>query len=153
MMKSEVKIESGSLQIVRVFGAPRTRVFRWWAEAERLRQWSGCKEARNCEVEMDFRVGGTFTQRMEISGKGQFTVTGTYEEILEPERIVYRANLGPVATRVTVEFLVEGHGTKVVLTQDGLPDEMMRNIVAMGTTESLDKLEALIGVPAAAERV
>ena len=60
-MKSEVRISGNRLQITRVFDAPRHLVFSWWTEAGKLQQWSGCKEATNCEVVMDFRVGGSFT--------------------------------------------------------------------------------------------
>src|SRR5438067_4319500 len=109
-MKGDVNIAGNRLRITRVFEAPREVVFRWWTQAEKLAQWSGCKQATNCEVEMDFRVGGGFTQKMQIGDKGRFTFTGTYEEIVEPERIVYRANLGPAVTRVMVEFFEEPAG-------------------------------------------
>jgi uncharacterized protein YndB with AHSA1/START domain len=93
---------------------------------------------------MDFRVGGGFTQKMQIAGAGEFTLHGTYEEIVEPERIVYRVNLGPAVTRVTIEFFDQGKGTKVVLTHDGLPDEFLCKTISQGTTESIEKLDALV---------
>jgi len=70
-MKSEVKIIGQRLQLTRVFDAPRAVVFGWWSEAEKLQQWSGCKETTKCEVEMDFRVGGSFTQKMHIDRRGR----------------------------------------------------------------------------------
>ena len=143
-MKSDVSINGNRLQITRVFDAPRHLVFGWWSKAEKLQQWSGCKDATRCEVEMDFRVGGSFTQKMQLGDKGEFSITGKYEEIVEPARIVYSANLGPAVTRVTVEFIEEGKGTKMVLTHDGLPDEFLCKTIGQGTTESLDKLEGLL---------
>jgi uncharacterized protein YndB with AHSA1/START domain len=143
-MKSEVTITGNRLQITRVFGAPRNVVFGWWSTAEKLQQWSGCKEMTRCEVEMDFRPGGGFTQKMQISGAGEFTLTGTYEEIVEPELIVYRANLGMAITKVTVEFLEHGKGTKVVLTHEGLPNEFLCKTVSQGTSESFDTLDSLV---------
>jgi uncharacterized protein YndB with AHSA1/START domain len=56
------------LQITRVFDAPRALVFTYWTQAGKLQQWSGCKETTKCEIEMDFRVGGSFTQKMNIEG-------------------------------------------------------------------------------------
>jgi uncharacterized protein YndB with AHSA1/START domain len=88
-----------------------------------VQPWSGCKRATKCEIEMDFRVGGTFTQKMQIQGAGEFSFSGVYEQIDEPERIVYLANLGFTTTRVSVEFIDQGAQTRVVLTQDGLPDQ------------------------------
>src|SRR5262245_3898338 len=112
-------------------------------------KWSGCKDATQCEVEMDFRVGGTFTQKMQIRGAGEFTFTGRYEEIVEPQKIVYRANLGPATTRVTVEFFERGVQTKMILTQEGFPDENLCKIVSQGSMESFDKLEGMLARQAA----
>jgi uncharacterized protein YndB with AHSA1/START domain len=69
-MKSEVNITGKSLQIARVFDAPRAGVFKWWSQAEKLQQWSGCKEATGCRIVMDFRTGGSFTQKMQIAVNG-----------------------------------------------------------------------------------
>jgi len=106
------------LEMTRVFPAPREVVFAWWSEAAKMQQWSGCKDCTRCEIEMDFRVGGGFTQRMQIAGAGEFTLTATYDEIVAPEKIVYRADLGMCVTRVSVEFFAQADGTRVVLTQD-----------------------------------
>jgi len=133
-----------SLQITRVFDAPRALVFSWWTEGEKMQQWSGCKEATRCEIQMDFRVGGGFTQKMEIGQKGEFTITGVYDEIVAPERIVYHVNLGFGVTRVVLEFFEQGDKTKVVLTQEGFPDDFLSQTVSHGTTESFDKLDSLL---------
>jgi len=143
-MKSEVKISGNRLQITRVFDAPRQLVFAWWTQAEKLQQWSGCKAATKCEIEMDFRVGGSFTQKMQIAGAGEFSLTGKYDEIVEPERISYHAEFGQAITRVVVEFFEQGNQTRVVLTHDGFPSESFCKTVSQGTTESLDKLAAML---------
>ena len=132
------------MTVTRLFKAPRRLVFGWWTKGEKLQQWSGCKDAIKCEIEMDFRVGGSFTQKMQIAGAGEFSLTGIYEEIVPLERIIYRANIGHAATRVTVEFLEQGKDTKVVLTHEGLPDEISCKAVARGTAESFDKLDSFI---------
>jgi uncharacterized protein YndB with AHSA1/START domain len=143
-MKSDVKIAGNRLQITRVFDAPRRLVFSWWTQAEKLQQWSGCKEATKCEIEMDFRVGGSFTQKMQIAVAGEFSLTGKYDEIVEPKKISYHANLGPAVVHVVVEFFAEGNGTRVVLTQEGLPDDFTCKAVSQGTMESFDKLDAVL---------
>jgi uncharacterized protein YndB with AHSA1/START domain len=143
-MKSDVKVTGNTLQITRVFDAPCSIVFGYWSEADKLQQWSGCKDAIKCEIEMDFRVGGSFTQKMHIAGAGEFTVTGTYDEITVPDRIGYQADLGGTITRILIEFFDERNRTKVVLTQRGFPDETLCKIVSHGTEESLDRLDSLL---------
>jgi uncharacterized protein YndB with AHSA1/START domain len=101
---------------------------------------------------MDFRVGGSFTQNMTIAIEGgtcDHSITGIYDEIVEPERIVYHADFGPVTTRITVEFLEHGAGTKLVLTHDGLPDDFFRKTVGRGTSESFETLDSLLESEAA----
>jgi uncharacterized protein YndB with AHSA1/START domain len=155
-MMSDVRISGNRLQITRVFNAPRRLVFGWWTRAEKLQQWSGCKEATQCEIVMDFRVGGSFTQKMQIAVKGgtcEFSLSGTYDEIVEPERIVYHANFGHAVVRVIVEFFEQGTSTRVVLTHEGCPDETFCKTVSQGASESLDKLDSLVASQALVSRV
>lgn len=146
-MKSDVRISGNRVQITRVFHAPRPLVFGWWAQAEKLQRWSGCKETTQCEIVMDFRVGGSFSQKMQIAADGgmcEFSFSGQYDEIVEPEKIVYHADFGFAVTRVSVEFFEQGQDTKVVLTQEGLPDDSFCRNVAQGTSESFDKLDPFV---------
>ena len=151
-MKADVKVSGSRVEITRVFDAPRAAVFGWWTEAGKLAQWSGCKDAVRCEIEMDFRVGGSFTQKMHLAGKGEFVLTGTYEEIVVPEKIAYHAEIGGAMTRVTIRFFEEGTATKVVLTHEGFPNEMFSKFVSEGTAQSFDKLEAVLAGRAAVSR-
>ena len=66
------------------------------------------------------------------------------DEIVELERISYHAEFGQAITRVVVEFFEQGNQTRVVLTHDGFPNESFRKTVSQGTTESLDKLAAVL---------
>jgi len=143
-MKSEVKITGDRLQITRVFNATRERVFAAWKTRELLERWSGCKETAKNDIELDFRLGGSFTHKMQIEGAGEHTIRGVYDEIIEPEKIVYHVDRGPATTRVIVEFFAEGNKTRMILTQDGFPDPGVCKIVSQGTTEGLDKLEQLL---------
>jgi uncharacterized protein YndB with AHSA1/START domain len=142
---SHNNFDTHRVQIKHRFAAPRTEIFSWWTTAEKLRQWSGCQGATKCEVTMDFRVGGSYTQKMFITGRGEFSFHGVYQEICEPERIVYTAQISPATTRVTVEFLEESEAsTEVVITHEGLPNEMFRKNIEQGTTESLQDLQRIV---------
>jgi uncharacterized protein YndB with AHSA1/START domain len=145
-VKSEVKMSGTRLQITRVFGAPRAMVFAYWTQVEKLQQWAGCKEATKVEIQADLRPGGSFTQKMQMAGQGEYAFSGTYEEIIDLRRIVYTATMGPAVIRVTIEFFDEGEGTKVVVTQEGFPDPKLGPIVSQGMNESFEKLDELLAV-------
>lgn len=154
-MKSAVKMTGNRLLITRVFEAPRTVVFGYWTQPEKLQQWTGCKDAKKVEIQAEVRAGGSFTQKMQIAGDAggcEYTVTGRYEEIVEPERIVYTANMGPATIRVTIEFLDEGDSTRVVVTQEGFPDPKLGAMVSEGMNESFEKLDQLLAARSASAK-
>lgn len=143
-MKSEVKVGDNRLQITRLFDAPRDLVFAFWKEVDRLQQWWGCKDTVKADCTIDFRVGGVFACVMQITGAGEFSYKGQYDEIVEPAKIAYHADFGPTTTRVVVEFFEQGAQTKMVLTQVGFPAQSICERVSQGTTESFDKLDSLL---------
>jgi uncharacterized protein YndB with AHSA1/START domain len=147
-MKSEVKVGDDRLQITRIFNAPRSLVFAFWKDPGRLQQWWGCKDTTKVDCSMDFRAGGSFTFVMQITGAGEFSYKGQYDEIIEPEKIAYHADMGGTITRVVVEFFDQGPQTKMVLNQVGFPAQNICQIVSQGTTESFDKLDSLLSTQA-----
>jgi uncharacterized protein YndB with AHSA1/START domain len=83
---------AGGITIVRVFDAPRERVWKEWTEPERFADWFGGVEYEVplSTVAMDVRPGGSWRltmlagdERREIHWKG------AYREVLEPERLVF----------------------------------------------------------------
>jgi len=147
-MKSEVKVADNRLQITRIFNAPKSLVFAFWKDPERLQQWWGCKNTSKVDCSMDFRVGGAFTFVMQITGAGEFSYKGQYDEIIEPEKIAYHADFGSTTTHVVVEFFDQGAQTKMVLNQVGFPAQNICQMVSQGTTESFDKLDSLVSAQA-----
>ena len=147
-MNSDVKITGNHLQITRIFEAPRERVFAAWKNPSLLQRWTGCKDATNVECQSDFRVGGSFTTKMHIGGQANCDCifTGTYDEIDETSKIAYHVNLGPAVTKVSVEFLDHAGRTRMVLTQEGFPDDTIIKFVTQGTLESFDKLDGVLAV-------
>jgi uncharacterized protein YndB with AHSA1/START domain len=137
-----------SIQIERVLKAPRSEVFQWWAEAEKLQQWLGCKQCIGSEIQMDFRVGGGFTQTMKIAVGAQvcdFVMKATYTEIVVPERISYRLDMGQHhTTSVRVEFFDQEAATRVVFAQDGFSDPESCKMVSQGISDSLDELDSFV---------
>jgi len=78
--------------IVRVFDAPRERVWREWTEPEPFADWFGGAESEVplSSVAMDVRPGGSWRltmfagpERRRIDWKGE------YREVVEPERLAF----------------------------------------------------------------
>lgn len=149
-MKSKVNISDNRLEMTRMFDAPREQVFAAWKEAEKLETWWGCSQTRNVESKIDFKEGGDFCHNMTIEGAGEMPYAGTYSEIVEPEKIVYKASFGPEEATVTVEFHeVAPNKTRLVLTQVGFPNQDLCQIVSGGFEAAFQKLEDMLAQPAA----
>jgi uncharacterized protein YndB with AHSA1/START domain len=79
------------IAIIRVFDAPRERVWREWTEPERFADWFGGSEAEVpvSSVSMDVRDGGTWQATMFAGpGRREIQWKGEYREVVAPERLV-----------------------------------------------------------------
>jgi len=111
-----------TLQLRRRFEAPRDRVFRAWVEADALKRWFCPNDDGEVVVtELDPRVGGRYRVEMRFPDS-TFIVSGSYEEVRAPERLVFTWTMEgnhPVdETRVVVEFHAQGQATELVLTHE-----------------------------------
>jgi uncharacterized protein YndB with AHSA1/START domain len=143
-MNSDVKIGDNRLEMIRVFDAPRERVFDAWKRPEKVQQWWGCQGTSKVESIIDFRPGGSFTHKMVVEGAGEMVYSGVYDEIVEPEKIAWHSDFVGSMARVTVEFIAQGSQTKLILTQVGFPAPDLCKIVSEGLTAAMDKLERLL---------
>ncbi len=138
------------LRLERRIGAPPARVFAAWTEPEQLRRWSAPAGMTLGEGELDLRVGGRWSIEMIDPTGGRHVAFGKYLEVSPPRRVVYthawRLEDGDSSpeTVVTVEFLAEGSGTRLLFTQTGFESEPSRDGHLGGWTSCLDQLEALL---------
>jgi uncharacterized protein YndB with AHSA1/START domain len=80
--------ERPGIRIVRVFDAPRERVWREWTEPESFADWfGGSAEVPLASVSMDVRPGGAWRLTM-LAERGEIRWHGEYREVVEPERLV-----------------------------------------------------------------
>ncbi|HEY2256044.1 MAG TPA: SRPBCC domain-containing protein [Variovorax sp.] len=78
----------GAFTLARTFDAPRERVWKAFAEADRLAQWWGPKGFTLSVASFDLQPGGGFVYSMSVGPQvmwGRFV----YREIDRPERIVF----------------------------------------------------------------
>jgi uncharacterized protein YndB with AHSA1/START domain len=147
----------------RVFDAPRELVFEAYSTAEHLKNWWGPKGWTLPFCEVDFRPGGTWLycmkgpvgsedgEMMESWGKA------VYQEIIEPERIVYKDTFvdsdgsrveGTPEMLITVEFVEEEGKTRLISKTLFESAEQLQQVLEMGMeqgfSETLDRLEAYL---------
>src|SRR3989442_3742388 len=82
------KAADRELVIVRVFDAPRQRVWKAWTEPERLKRWWGPRTFTAPVAKIDLRVGGAFLYCMRQADGKDIWGTGVYREIVPLKRIV-----------------------------------------------------------------
>jgi uncharacterized protein YndB with AHSA1/START domain len=105
----------------RILDAPRALVFEMWTDPRHLAQWWGPNGFTTTTSAFDMRPGGVWRFVMHGPDGRDYENRITFEEVVRPERIVYRHGGGgdvePVQFRTTVTF--EDLGGKTRLTMRG----------------------------------
>jgi uncharacterized protein YndB with AHSA1/START domain len=109
------------ITITRIFDAPRERVWQEWTEPERFADWYGGSEAEIpiSTVSMDVREGGAWRATM-LHGGREIQWEGEYQEVVEPERLVFTVSDQPgeeAYELVTVVLTDLGDGRTEMLFQ------------------------------------
>jgi uncharacterized protein YndB with AHSA1/START domain len=112
------------LTMTRVFDAPREQVWKEWTEPERFADWYGGVEGEVpvSSVKMDVREGGSWRATM-LHGGREIQWKGEYQEVVEPERLVFTVSDQPgddAYELVTVVLTDLGDGrTEMLMQQRG----------------------------------
>jgi len=118
-----VNAQTGALVVERVLQAAPNDVFDAWTTASWMAEWMSPVGA--AEAEVDLRVGGSFRVVMV---EARLEHTGEYLEIDPPRRLVFTwvsPFTGAEPSVVTVEMLPHYDGTRVVLTHQRLPEDVV----------------------------
>jgi len=140
--------------LVRTFDAPRELVWRAWTEPKMLARWWGPRGFSNPVCEADVRVGGKLLIHMQAPDGTVYPMTGTFDEVAEPECLVFRSmaldqnGAGLLETLTTVTFSDTGGRTKVIVHASGAPlqpigAEMLRGMND-GWSQSFERLAQLV---------
>jgi uncharacterized protein YndB with AHSA1/START domain len=157
-MRPKLSISTPSereIRIVRTFAAPRALVFEAFTRPELLRRWLYGPDGWTLEVcDIELRVGGSYRYGWvrERDGK-RMGATGTYREILVPERIVASELFDEPwyagEALVTSEF-TEQAAKLVTLNQThryesrAARDTVLRSPMAQGSSAGYDRLDAVL---------
>jgi uncharacterized protein YndB with AHSA1/START domain len=147
-------IAESEVVLTRVFDAPRALVFRTWIEPRHLAQWWGPRDFTNPVCELDARVGGKILIHMRAPNGTVYPMTGTFREIVTPERLVFTAVAEDYAGRalleglVTVTFEEQGRQTKLTVREKAVAlapaaGPMLAGMET-GWAQSLDRLETAV---------
>lgn len=112
------------VRVRRMLPATPERVFAAWTNADSLKQWFRPGLTTSAEVELDVRPDGHF-RIFAHSADGDHEITGVYQEVTPPTRLVFTWNsphTRGAATLVTVELREVGGQTELTLTHERLPD-------------------------------
>jgi uncharacterized protein YndB with AHSA1/START domain len=105
----------------RVFDAPRELVFSVWTDPKHLAQWWGPYGFTTTTSSFDMRPGGVWRFVMHGPDGRDYQNQITFEEIVPPERIVYRHGgeaAEPVRFSTTVTFEDIGGKTRITMRLD-----------------------------------
>lgn len=140
--------------LTRIFNAPRELVWKAWTDPAMLARWWGPHGFTNPVCEADVRVGGKILIHMRAPDGTVHPMTGTFDEVAEPECLVFRAvpvdgngtALLESLTTVTMHDL--GGKTKVIVHASAAPLQPIANTMLKGMeagwTQSLERLEQLV---------
>jgi uncharacterized protein YndB with AHSA1/START domain len=118
-----VNAQTGALVVERVLPASPDEVFNAWTTPSRMAAWMSPVGA--AEAEVDLRVGGSFRVVMV---EARLEHRGEYLEIDRPGRLVFTwvsPFTGAEPSLMTVEMLPHDDGTRVVLTHERLPEDVV----------------------------
>lgn len=87
--KTTTRVEGQALIVERIFQAPRELVWDAWTKPEHVSRWWGHGGVPLYACEIDLRVGGTYRYVQRGPDGTEFPFTGTYREIVKPERLNY----------------------------------------------------------------
>jgi uncharacterized protein YndB with AHSA1/START domain len=145
--------------ITRDFDAPRALVWKAITDPKQVSVWYGGPGFTNPVCEMDLRPGGAWHHVMQAPNGMRFTINSVFEEIVEPERLVWRTikdpdrNPPPPTSLNTITLETRGQQTrwKLVTLFDSIADRDLSakmgfgQMISMGTDRMAAHLETLKG--------
>ena len=164
----QVEIFGNDTIFTRTVDAPRALVFKAWTDPVHLAKWWGPHGIENPVCEVDLRPQGRYRIVMRDDKGVDYPITGVYEEVVVPERIVStvdtsehskdwhdlisknRPGGGKAATemRWTITFEEVGRKTKITIRTHFRSaadrDAFMKTGMAEGWSQSLERLETLV---------
>ena len=123
--------------VTRTLKAPRQRVWQVLTQPSHFEGWLPAKPGT---AVLDVRTGGSWQATVISSAGDEIALTGRYDEVSEPGRLVMTVP-GDVVTAITLTS-VPGDSTQISYAFD--IDESMQAMVAAGVDEVLGRVSAVL---------
>jgi len=121
--------EALTLTVRRVISAAPATLFEAWTTPALLRAWWGPQGVRCVEADVDLCVGGSYRLGNQLPDGKLLWITGTFELIDRPRKLVYSWQVGDEASsRVTVRFEpLEHDNTEVIVLHERIASSAVRD--------------------------
>jgi uncharacterized protein YndB with AHSA1/START domain len=136
--------------IRRSFDAPRRLVYQAWTSCAHILNWMGPSTMPVTACDIDLRVGGTYRFASRAPDGTEVVITGTYREIVPPERVVSTDSWGEPwpETTATMTFVEEDGLTTMTISLLYPTKEARDAAIATGMSEGMsmgfDRLDAYL---------
>ena len=127
------------LVLTRVLYAPRELVFKAWTDPKHVAQWWGPHGFTNPVCELDVRPGGAIRIHMRGPDGTVYPMTGVYQEIVEPVRLVFTSAALAADGNPMFEVLT----TVAFAEQNGKTKQTMRARVIKTTAQAAQYLAGM----------
>jgi uncharacterized protein YndB with AHSA1/START domain len=132
-----------TLVVRKTIRATPERLFDAWTRPEELKRWWGPQSVTCIDAAVDLMVGGSYRIANRFPSGDVVWITGEFELIDRPHRLVYTWRLGTdigPSERVSVTFEANGPNTEVTVTHERIPGIPVRDIHEQGWHGCLDGL-------------
>jgi uncharacterized protein YndB with AHSA1/START domain len=139
---------SVTLIVRKTIRATPERLFDAWTRPEELKKWWGPQSVTCTDATVQLEVGGTYRIANQFPNGDVVWITGAYEIVDRPHRLVYTWRLGTPPgppERVTVTFVRQGANTEVTVTHERIPSQPVRDVHEQGWLGCLDGLAVFLG--------
>jgi uncharacterized protein YndB with AHSA1/START domain len=132
-----------TLVVRKTIRATPERLFDAWTRPDELKRWWGPESVTCIDAAVDLTVGGGYRIANQFPNGDVVWITGEFEVIARPDRLVYTWRLGTEAglsERVSVTFVARGRTTEVTVTHERIPGIPVRDVHEQGWHSCLDGL-------------
>jgi uncharacterized protein YndB with AHSA1/START domain len=153
-MSATSEFGEGTVEITRVFDAPRALVWQAWTDPKMMAQWFAPRGFTTSVPVLDLRVGGALRIVMHGPDGNDYPAACEFREIVAPEWLVFINNAVDKDGNILLEGLItvtfaqqRGKTTMTLHTRAVGRVPIAKQMLAgmqVGWTQTIDKLEELV---------